>query len=144
MKTYSSTVKSLGKTYSYKMVGTNPEVHSAAGNSTTVTALLVPVIIKFSGGPTWNPTTVDSCDTGATPVARTQKSPLFVNRAWSFGGTSVGTGQYLDAFERAEFWHYTQPDRDQFRLPAQARAQDPPRGVGDGAGGRRLQLRRVR
>lgn len=109
MKTYTSTVKGLGKTYKYAMVGTNPEVHSAAGNSTTVTALLVPVIIKFGTSLTWNPTAVDSCDTGATPLARTQKSPLFVNRAWTFGGTSVGTGQYLDAFERAEFWHYTQP-----------------------------------
>ncbi len=32
---------------------------------------------------------------------------MFVNRAWTFGGTSVGTGQYIDAFERAAFWHYT-------------------------------------
>ncbi len=109
LKTYTSTVNGLGKTYAYKMVGTNPEVHSALGNSSTVTALLVPIIVKFGSGLTWNPAAVDSCDPGATSLARTQKSPLFVARAWTFGGTPVGTGQYLDAFERAEFWHFTKP-----------------------------------
>lgn len=109
LKTYTSTVKGLGKTYTYEMVGTNPEVHSALGNATTITALLVPLTVKFASGFTWNPSAVNSCDSGATPLARTQKSPLFVNRAWTFGGTSVGTGQYIDAFERAEFWHYTKP-----------------------------------
>ncbi len=109
LETYTSTVKGLGKTYTYEMVGTNPEVRSALGNSSTITALLVPLIVKFPSGLTWNPTTVNSCDPGATPLARTQNSPLFVNRAWIFRGTSVGTGQYIDAFERAEFWHYTKP-----------------------------------
>jgi len=109
LKTYSSKVTGLGKSYTYEMVGTNPEVHSALGNSTTITALLVPLVVKFAGGLAWNPTAVDSCDSGATPLARTQKSPLFVNRAWTFGGTSIGTGQYIDAFERAEFWHFTKP-----------------------------------
>jgi hypothetical protein len=109
LKTYTAKVTGLGKTYSYEMVGTNPEAHSALGNSTTITALLVPLVVKFAGGLSWNPTAVDSCDPGATPLARTRKSPLFVNRAWTFGGTPVGTGQYIDAFERAEFWHYTKP-----------------------------------
>ena len=35
--------------------------------------------------------------------------PIFVNKAFSFGGTSVGTTQYVDAFQRANFWKFTKP-----------------------------------
>ena len=43
------------------------------------------------------------------PWPRVQRSPLFKSQSWSFGGTSVGTGQYTDAFQRAEFWSDAQP-----------------------------------
>jgi hypothetical protein len=43
-------------------------------------------------------------------VARTEKSPLFVNKNWSFGGTQVATqSQYVDAFQRAQFWQQANP-----------------------------------
>jgi hypothetical protein len=110
LKTFTASVSDpvRGHSYTYSMVGTNPAVKGTS-SSTAVTTFLVPVVIKFSGGPTWTPSATDSCDSGATPLARTQKSPVFVSRAWKFGGTAVGSGQYSDAFQRANFWKYAQP-----------------------------------
>ena len=96
------------KKYTYTMVGTNPEVKGTS-SSTTIKTLLVPLVIKYPGGLSWNPAAKDSCDTGASAVTRTKNSPLFVNRAWTLDGTSVGTGQYIDAFQRSNFWYYTGP-----------------------------------
>ena len=96
------------KTFTYTMVGKNPSVATTAG-STTVKTLLIPLVIKFSNGNTWNPAAADSCDPGHSPLARTQHSPLFVAQAWTWGGTSIGTGQVTDAFQRAEFWKYAKP-----------------------------------
>lgn len=110
LKTFTASVTdpSNAHSYTYSMVGTNPQV-KAATNTTAVKTFLVPLVIKYPGGLSWSPSAKDSCDSGATPLARTQKSPVFVSQAWSFGGTAVGSGQYTDAFQRASFWHTTQP-----------------------------------
>jgi len=105
---YTASVKVGTKNFTYTIVGKNPAI-KATNPSTTVTALLVPVIMKFSDGTNWNPTKVDSCDPGASALARTQKSPIFVSQSWKFGSTSVGTGQATDAFQRAEFWKFAKP-----------------------------------
>jgi len=104
---YKASVTVGTKTFTYKIVGKNPAI-KVTNASTTVKAEIVPLIMKFSNGDTWDPTKVDSCDSGASPLARTQKSPVVVPQAWSFGGTSIGTGQYVDAFQRAEFWKFAQ------------------------------------
>jgi hypothetical protein len=36
-------------------------------------------------------------------------SPVVKNATWTFGGKTIGTTQYADAFRRAEFWKYTKP-----------------------------------
>ena len=51
---------------------------------------------------------IDSCDSQSA-LTRTQNSPIFVAQPWKFGGTSVGTGQYVDAFQRGEFYSQTKP-----------------------------------
>ena len=76
--------------------------------STTVNTTLIPVVIKFSNGDTWDPRAIDSCDSQSA-LTRTQNSPIFVAQPWKFGGTSVGTGQYIDAFQRGEFYSQTKP-----------------------------------
>jgi hypothetical protein len=93
--------------YTYTIVGKNPA--KAGSGPTTVTADLVPLIMKFSNGDTWDPTKIDSCDSGASPLTRTQNSPIFKSQSWTWGGTAIGTGQVTDAFQRAEFWKYAQP-----------------------------------
>jgi hypothetical protein len=90
------------------MAGKNPAV-KVTNASSTIKAELVPLIMKFSNGDTWDPTKIDSCDSGASPLTRTQKSPIFTNQSWTWGGTSIGTGQVTDAFQRAEFWKYASP-----------------------------------
>jgi hypothetical protein len=51
---------------------------------------------------------IDSCD-AQSALTRTQKSPIFVAQPWKFGGTKVGTGQYVDAFQRGQFYSQTKP-----------------------------------
>ena len=76
--------------------------------STTVNTTLIPVVVTFSNGDTWDPTLIDSCDSQSA-LTRTQNSPIFVAQPWKFGNTSMGTGQYIDAFQRAEFYSQTNP-----------------------------------
>lgn len=108
VREYTASVKVGTKTFTYTIVGKNP-AKQVTNPSTTVKAELIPVIMKFSNGDTWNPTKADSCDPGASALARTQKSPVLVSQSWKFGSTSIGTGQYTDAFQRAEFWKYAKP-----------------------------------
>jgi hypothetical protein len=105
---YTATVKVGTRTFKYTIVGKNPAI-KVANPSTTVTAEIVPLIMKFSNGDTWNPTKADSCDPGASALARTQKSPIVVAQAHSFGGTAIGNVQVTNAFQRAEFWKYASP-----------------------------------
>jgi hypothetical protein len=105
---FKASVKVGTTSYTYVMAGQNPAI-KVTNASSTVNAKLVPVIIKFSGGDTWNPTVADSCDAGASPLARVQKSPIFLSRSWTWGGTAIGTGQVTDAYQRADFWQYAKP-----------------------------------
>ncbi len=105
---FKATVTVGTKTFTYVMAGKNPAI-KVTNPSATIKTVLVPVIIKFPDGKVWNPTKIDSCDSGASPLSRTQKSPIFVSRSWTWGGTPIGTGQVTDAFQRAEFWQFAQP-----------------------------------
>ena len=95
-------------TYTYVIAGKNPAI-KVSNATATIKTELVPLIIKFSDGKSWDPTKIDSCDTGASALTRVQKSPIFTNQSWTFGGTPIGTGQVTDAFQRAEFWKYARP-----------------------------------
>ena len=105
---YTATQKVGTKNFSYTIVGKNPAI-KVSNASTTVNAEIVPLILKFSNGDTWDPTKVDSCDPGASALTRTQNSPIVKPQAHSFGGTSVGNVQVTNAFQRAEFWKDAQP-----------------------------------
>jgi len=105
---YTASAKVGAKSYTYSIVGKNPAIKSS-NPATTVTAEIVPLIMKFSNGDTWDPTKVDSCDPGASALTRTQNSPIVKSQAWKWGGTSIGTGQVTDAYQRADFWKYAQP-----------------------------------
>ena len=104
---FTATVNDGTSTFHYTMVGKNPFV-AQTKPSTTVNTTLIPVVIKFSNGDTWDPTAIDSCDSQSA-LTRTRNSPIFVAQHWKFGPTSVGTGQYVDAFQRGEFYSQTKP-----------------------------------
>ncbi len=105
---YTATQKVGTKNFTYTIVGKNPAI-KVSNASTTVNAEIVPLILKFSNGDTWDPTKIDSCDPGASALTRTQNSPIVKPQAHSFGGTSVGNVQVTNAFQRAEFWKDAQP-----------------------------------
>jgi hypothetical protein len=105
---YKASVTVGTKKYTYVIAGKNPAI-KVTNPASTIKVLLVPLVMKFSNGDTWNPTKTDSCDSGASALTRTQKSPIFKSQSWTWGGTKIGTGQVTDAFQRAEFWKYAKP-----------------------------------
>ena len=105
---FTSSVNDGGTTFRYTMVGRNPFVVLATP-STTIKTFLIPVRIVLPNGHTFDPTVATSCDPSTSPVTRTVQSPVVVNRAYSLGGTALGTGQYTDIFRRAEFFSQTSP-----------------------------------
>lgn len=88
LKHWSSSFVSEGKTWKYSMVGTNPTKGSA---TTTIPVTIVPLLLKFSNGKTFD---------GTSKVSSTTSSPLFQNAQFK-----SGTTQYGDAIQRAEFWN---------------------------------------
>lgn len=104
---FKATVKVGTKSFTYVMAGKNPAI-KVTNASATIKAELVPLIIKFSNGDNWNPTAINNCDSKSA-MSRVQQSPIFNARSWTWGGTSIGTTQYVDAFQRAEFWKYAKP-----------------------------------
>ncbi len=120
-----------GRLYQGVIVGANPNTRGPAAQ-VSVTAQLIPVILQFhtlgvsfdpttgviattSGDRTSDPTMPDTaCFSGSVnvPTNVMLQSPIFKNDDFNFGGTDVGTTQYVDAFQRANFW--AQIDRNNY------------------------------
>jgi hypothetical protein len=99
-----STVGYDGKTYTGMMVGRSPFFHGK--RATTIPTVVVPVKLTFlATGLVFDPTAPNACDpNGASVLSRVLKSPIFQNSSFTMNGASVGSTQYLDAFQRANFW----------------------------------------
>ena len=98
-----------GKTYPYTMVGTDP---SAGSVTSTIPVVIIPLKFVFFNGTTLSASD-PVCGGTASAVTLTQASPLFEDFPFAPGGTDVGTTQYIDAFQRANFWNHvstTSPD----------------------------------
>src|SRR6185437_5494660 len=90
-----------GNSYSGVMVGDDPFTTSGSVNVPTE---LVPVILNI-GGTVMHPTVPDThCLGGRVPDTVIQQSPMFSAAKFVFGHTNVGTTQYIDAFQRANFF----------------------------------------
>lgn len=99
---FSSTITFQTIKYKYTMVGTNPRLGSA---TTTVPTVIIPIAFKFSDGTLLDPTHI-VCGGAKTALALTKASPVYQNHAYTVGGTSVGTTQFVDAFQRANHWKF--------------------------------------
>ena len=89
-----------GKTFPFVMVGTDP----AAGSATsTIPVVIVPIRFVFPGGAALSASD-PVCGGAESAVALATSSPLFQDFPFAPGGTDVGTTQYVDAFQRANFW----------------------------------------
>jgi len=94
-----------GEDHSFTMPGTNP-ANLAATTTFSVLVIAVKMVYgKNNGNMTFNPVT-DVGPNGFPVALDTLQSPLF-NADVDFvqGGTDVGTTQYIDAFQRANFWY---------------------------------------
>lgn len=88
--------------YTYNMVGTAPSTNI----STTIPVYIVPIKIVITSGSTkstFDPSHVLS--NGKTVIQNTVTSPIFdASTSYIQGGTNVGKTQYIDAYQRANFW----------------------------------------
>ena len=119
--------------YSGAIVGNNPFNHG--GGAVSVHAQIVPIVILTrrvatrvskngiistqAGESVFDPTQADNaCLTAPNnvPLRLFQQSPIFKSTDFSFGGTNVGTTQYIDAFQRAQFWDIINRDTYHMKL----------------------------
>jgi hypothetical protein len=89
-----------GTNFPFVMVGQDP----ATNQPTVITSWIIPIKIILSTGQVFDPLP------GPTgPLARTVLSPIFdETTTYTQGGVDVGTTQYIDAFQRANFWSIVQ------------------------------------
>jgi hypothetical protein len=102
---WSHTVSSGGTSYKYQMVGRNPFV-TLTTPTYNVTASVIPIKVVFTSFSnfTADPEAKDTtCSPKGTATALTKASPLFNAIPGNIWGTSVGEGQYVDLFQRANF-----------------------------------------
>jgi hypothetical protein len=122
-----------GNQYSGSMVGRNP---FKKPGTTKVPTKVIPLIIKTQtvgvsfdpttgiittqpGDTTLDPTVADNVCLTAPNNVPTQlviQSPIFSPAKFVLGGTDVGTTQYSDAFQRANFWNALGEDRDIYHV----------------------------
>jgi hypothetical protein len=118
------------------MVGRNPFKH---GGIARIKTLVIPVVIVINTvGTTYDPTSrtigtslgtttfdptvaVDNCmkTPNDIPLAVFQESPLFNSvetdsGSFDFGGTTVARDQYVDAFQRGNFWQVINEGREDY------------------------------
>lgn len=98
---WTSTFKFNNQTFTYHMVGTDPSAGSATSN---VPLVIIPLKFKFSDGTTLA-ANQKVCGDVKNTIFRVKGSPLIkTTTTFSPGGTNVGKTQYIDAFQRANFW----------------------------------------
>ena len=103
MGVYTVTSSRDDNVYQGVVVGRSPFFHGS--RTTSIPTFIVPVKVKTSDGHAFDPSAADSsCLSSKVPLTVFQNSPLFDSAAFTMNGVGVGTTQYSDAFERAEFW----------------------------------------
>jgi hypothetical protein len=99
LQTWNGSFTFNGTTYNYNMVGVPP----FPSGSATIPAVVIPIKIVLSNGTTFDPSHVLS--NGKTVTNNTVASPIFASVVdFTSGGANMGTTQYIDAFQRANFW----------------------------------------
>ena len=95
-----------GSTYHVTMVGRNPFAAQTT-QTTTINTYLVSVNV-VNGTHSFNAYGSNSCDaSGTSATTRLLNSPILKNRAYSWGSPTAT--QITDAFQRANFYKFTQP-----------------------------------
>jgi len=102
LQTWNGSFTHLGTTYHYNMVGVPP----FPSGSATVTNYIIPVKIVLSNNATYDPST--KLTNGNTVTQNTVASPIFTKLVdFKSGGADMEATQYIDAYQRANFWDGT-------------------------------------
>jgi hypothetical protein len=104
---WSSSIVSGGKTYKYQMVGKDPLVHQSVP-SVTIGAPIIPITFSFqsgNAGGNFNPAKA-ACGEALSDTNLVKQSPIFTKLTYTDGSAKLGTGEYIDIFQRANFWKY--------------------------------------
>jgi hypothetical protein len=121
--TYSVVSSRDGNSYTGAMVGLDP--FGANFSTTNIDTLIIPVILITNtiavaspngkilttkpGVTVFDPTVADDVCLSSpndVPLSLMVQSPIFQSNDFKFGATDVGTTQYIDAFQRANFWQF--------------------------------------
>jgi hypothetical protein len=102
LETWNGSFVDSGTTYTFNMVGTAPSTNTTA----TIPVFIIPIkiiVTKSRVSHTFDPAQVLS--NGKSVTENTVVSPLFTSSIdYTLGSIDVGTTQYVDAFQRANFW----------------------------------------
>ncbi len=102
LTTWNGTFTYLGHTYKYNMVGTTP----STGTSTTIPTFIIPVKLSYvttKGTQSFSPN--QKLSNGQTAIQNIVASPIFATGVdFVSDKTDMGSTQYIDAFQRANFW----------------------------------------
>jgi hypothetical protein len=122
MFAYTFTASRDGSPNAGVMIGRSPFAHGA--RTTNITTVLIPVIFKLKDAAnnsvtdTFDPTATDAtCSPHGKPLTLVQNSPVLQPVDFTMpgsGGIHVGTGQYIDEFQRASFWSNVMVTGDRF------------------------------
>ncbi|PYX27761.1 MAG: hypothetical protein DMG80_17780 [Acidobacteria bacterium] len=99
---FTKTFRFNGTTFTYHMVGTDPAAGSATSN---IPLVIIPLKFHFSDGTNLSASQTVCGDSKNTKF-RVKNSPIIKKATFTPGGTNVGTTQYVDAFQRANFWNF--------------------------------------
>ena len=103
LQTWAGTFTYQGQTNHFTMVGTDP---SSTNTTTTIPVFIVPVRLGYKGS-NGSKTIFDpnhKLSNGQTVIQNVLASPMFNNVDFTQGGTDLGNTQYIDAYQRGNFW----------------------------------------
>jgi hypothetical protein len=97
--------------YLYEMVGRSPLI-AEAEQTTDIQTVIVPIKLTFTsfGNATFDPNAKDqTCSPKGSASLLVSQSPIFNPIDGYPGGTYIGNGEYVDLFQRANYFRYTNP-----------------------------------
>jgi len=102
--------------YNYVMVGADPSTNQGA----LIPTIVIPVKIVLSDGTTFDPLKGGPF----SALARTITSPIFDKTTnYTQGGVNLGSTQYIDAYQRGNFWSIVQNNMNSHLLLGGATAR---------------------
>lgn len=91
-----------GTVYKYVMIGSNP---AKGSKTTTIPVFIVPLKLTYYDGSVFDATApmIGLADSATEAI---QKSPIFDDAVFKAGSVHLGDTQYIDAFQRGNFWNH--------------------------------------